>query len=65
MDEQTHQLLTEIRDSLKSIDDRLAKLTSPGAGISNLANKLELAVRDVATNVANAVRSANSPFKKP
>ena len=65
MDEQTQMLLTEIRDSLKSIDDRLAKWTSPETEISSIATKLELAVRDFAAGVVNAVRSANKPFKKP
>jgi hypothetical protein len=64
MDDESKALLIEIRDSLKSIDDRLAKWTSTGTGISSLATKLETAIRDVATNVANAARSANDVLKR-
>jgi hypothetical protein len=64
MDEESKALLVEIRDSLKSIDDRLAKWTSTGTGISSLATKLETAIRDVATSVANAARSANDALKR-
>jgi hypothetical protein len=56
MSDETITLLTEIRDLLKSIDNRLNPKLAVPAGVSSVAEQIEQAVRDLANNIANLVR---------
>jgi phosphoglycerate-specific signal transduction histidine kinase len=56
MDDQAIALLTEIRDLLKSIDDRLNPKVAVPAGVSSVAEQIEHAVRDLANNINKLVR---------
>ena len=59
MNDEAVQLLKEIRDHLKSIDERLTQLGNPQTGMPAKLSHIEQAIRDVASNIANQTRLQN------